>query len=110
MFGAFSDSTTVPPIRDRFFLRRARINVTGDFLEHFDFKLEGDFEQGDGISSSRTGFSGTDIFLNRNQFPEANIKVGQYKAPFGLEQTRPDTTIFTIERSQPTGTLTPERQ
>jgi len=42
--------------------------------------------------------------------PEANIKVGQWKAPFGLEQITPDTKILTIERSLPTGALTPERQ
>jgi phosphate-selective porin OprO/OprP len=41
---------------------------------------------------------------------EANIKAGQYKAPFGLEQLTPDTIIFTIERSLPTDALTPDRQ
>ncbi len=97
-------------VNDRFRLRRARISLTGDFAENFDFKIEGDFEQSDGISSSRTDFSGTDIFINWHKFPEANIKVGQYKAPFGLEQLTPDTRIFTIERSLPTGALTPERQ
>lgn len=95
-------------------LRRARINISGAFLEDFDFKLEGDFQQSDGIASgnggSRTAFSITDVFLNWNRHPEANIEIGQYKAPFGLEQLTPDTTIFTIERSQPTGALTPERQ
>ena len=110
MFGVFPDSTRTTPIQNRFFLRRARINVSGDFLENFDFKLEGDFEQGDGISGSRTGFSATDLFLNWHQFPEANLKVGQFKSSFGLEQTTPDTTIFTIERTQPSGALTPERQ
>ncbi|MGI8967313.1 MAG: porin, partial [Limisphaerales bacterium] len=97
-------------VNNRLRLRRARINVTGEFLEHFDFKLEGDFEQGDGLSGGRTGFSGTDLFLNWNQFPEANIKVGQYKAPFGLEQTTSDTVLFTPERTLVTGALTPERQ
>src|SRR5712692_3594080 len=98
-------------LKDRFRLRRARINMTGDFAENFDFKIEGDFEQSDGTSpSNRTDFSGTDIFLNWHQFQEAQIKVGQYKAPFGLEQLTPDTSIFTIERSLPTGAITPERQ
>jgi len=97
-------------LKDRFRLRRARINLTGEFAENFDFKIEGDFENSDGISSSRTAFSGTDIFVNWHQFPEAQIKVGQWKAPFGLEQITPDTSIFTIERSLPTGALTPERQ
>lgn len=97
-------------LKDRFRLRRARINLTGEFAENFDFKIEGDFAQGDGISSSRTAFSGTDIFINWHQFPEAQIKVGQWKAPFGLEQLTPDTSLYIIERSLPTGAITPERQ
>src|SRR5213082_1657013 len=98
-------------LKDRFRLRRARINLTGDFAEQFDFKVEGDFENSDGTSpSNRTDFSGTDIWLNWHQFPAAQIKIGQYKAPFGLEQLTPDTSLFIIERSLPTGAITPERQ
>jgi len=97
-------------LKDRFRLRRARINLTGDFTENFDFKIEGDFETSDGISSGRTAFEATDIFINWHQFPEAQIKIGQWKAPFGLEQLTPDTTLFMIERSLPTGAITPERQ
>src|SRR5882724_4060478 len=97
-------------LKDRFRLRRARINLTGDFAENFDFKVEGEFENSDGISSNRTDFSGTDIFVNWHQFPEANVKVGQWKAPFGLEQLTPDPTLIIIERSLPTGAITPERQ
>src|SRR5438552_5079858 len=97
-------------LKERFRLRRARINLTGDFAEQFDFKIEGDFENSDGISSSRTAFSGTDIFVNWHQFPEAQIKVGQWKAPFGLEQITPDPTLFLAERSLPTGAITPDRQ
>jgi phosphate-selective porin len=98
-------------LKDRFRLRRARIGMTGDFAENFDFKIEGDFEQNDGTSpSNRTDFSGTDIWLNWHQFPAAQIKVGQYKAPFGLEQLTPDTSLFIIERSNTTGAITPDRQ
>src|SRR5438067_4244547 len=97
-------------LKDRFRLRRARINLTGDFAENFDFKVEGDFENSDGLSSSRTAFEATDIFVNWHQFPEAQVKLGQWKAPFGLEQTTPDTTLYVIERSLPTGAITPERQ
>jgi len=96
--------------KDRFRLRRARVNLTGDFAENFDFKIEGDFEQSDGINSNRTDFSGTDIFVNWHQYPEAQIKIGQWKAPFGLEQITPDTTLYVIERSLPTGAITPDRQ
>jgi len=110
-------------IDDRFRIRRARINVTGDFAEHFDFKLEGEFEQSDvtltvrnangqtiASNSTRTAFGAQDIFINWHQFPEFQIKAGQYKAPFGLEQLTPDTKLFLTERSQVTSALTPERQ
>ncbi len=107
---AFEGRFGLTALKDRFRLRRARINLTGDFAENFDFKIEGDFENSDGISSGRTAFSATDIFVNWHQFPEAQIKVGQWKAPFGLEQITPDTKLFMIERSLPTGALTPERQ
>ena len=78
-------------IDDRFRLRRARINLTGDYAEQFDFKMEGDFGQSDGTSGNRTAFSATDIWVNYHQFPAAQVKIGQYKAPFGLEQLTPDT-------------------
>ena len=97
-------------LKDRFRLRRARINLTGDFAENFDFKVEGDFETSDGLSSNRTAFEATDIFVNYHQFPEAQIKVGQWKAPYGLEQLTPDTSLLLIERSLPTGAITPDRQ
>src|SRR5947199_10851435 len=97
-------------IKERVRLRVARINLTGDLAENFDFKVEGDFEQSDGTSSNRTDFSATDIFVNWHQFPEVQIKVGQWKAPFGLEQITPDTTLLLAERSLPTGAITPDRQ
>ena len=107
---AFEGRFGLTALKDRFRLRRARINLTGDFAENFDFKIEGDFENSDGLNSSRTAFEATDIFVNWHQFPEAQIKVGQWKAPFGLEQLTPDTSLYVIERSLPTGAITPERQ
>src|SRR2546423_49654 len=110
-------------IKDRFRLRRARIQVTGDFAEKFDFKLEGEFAQSDvgltirdatgrtlGSNATRTAFGGLDLFVNWHEYPEFQIKAGQYKAPFGLEQISPDPKLFTAERSQVTSALTPERQ
>ena len=97
-------------LKDRFRLRRARINLTGDFAEQFDFKVEGDFENSDGLNANRTAFEATDIFINWHQFPWAQVKMGQWKAPFGLEQITPDPNLIIIERSLPTGAITPERQ
>jgi len=125
---AFEGRFGLSALKDRFRLRRARISLTGDYLEQFDFKIEGDFEQSDAAitalskvdvktgktttvtNSNRTEFSGTDIFVNWHAIPEANIKIGQWKAPFGLEQLTPDTKLFFPERSLPTGAITPDRQ
>jgi phosphate-selective porin OprO/OprP len=108
---AFEGRFGLTALKDRFRLRRTRINLTGDYKEQFEFKVEGDFSQSDGLSSStRTGFSSTDIFINWHGIPEANLKVGQWKAPFGLENLAPDALILTIERSLPTGAIVPERQ
>jgi phosphate-selective porin OprO and OprP len=107
---AFNGNFGQSAIDDRFRLRRARVNLTGDFAEQFDFKVEGDFGQNDGTNNNRTAFSGTDIWLNWHQFPAAQIKAGQYKAPFGLDQLTPDTSLYTIERTLPTGAITPDRQ
>ncbi|MBV9007806.1 MAG: hypothetical protein JO354_01395 [Verrucomicrobia bacterium] len=125
---AFEGRFGLSALKDRIRLRRARITLTGEFAEQFDFKIEGDFEQSDSAitalksvnlktgatttvsNSTRTEFSGTDIYINWHGVPEANLRVGQWKAPFGLEQLTPDTQIYTIERSLPTGALTPERQ
>ena len=109
--------------KDRFRLRRARINVTGDFAEQFDFKLEGDFESADtglnvrdangqtlASNTNRVAFGATDLFVNWHGLPEANIKFGQFKVPFGLEQLTPDTKLPFTERTQVTEALTPERQ
>jgi phosphate-selective porin OprO/OprP len=110
-------------IDDRFRIRRARINITGDFAEQFEFRLEGEYAQSDvaitvrnpngtilATNTTRTNFGGLDLWANWHKFPEFNVKVGQYKAPFGLEQISPDPKLFTLERSQVTSALTPERQ
>jgi phosphate-selective porin OprO and OprP len=107
---AFNGNFGQSAIKDRFRLRRARVNLTGDFAEQFDFKVEGDFGQNDGTNNNRTAFSGTDIWLNWHQFPAAQIKIGQWKAPFGLDQLTPDYALYTIERTLPTGAITPDRQ
>jgi phosphate-selective porin OprO/OprP len=108
---AFEGRFGLTAVNDRFRLRRARVTLAGDYHEQFEFKVEGDFEQSDGLSpTTRTGFSSTDIFVNWHAIPEANLKVGQWKAPFGLENLTPDSQILTIERSLPTGAIVPERQ
>ena len=94
---------------DRFYLRRARINATGRFLEEFDFRLEADFA---GTLSNTSGLRAqlTDGFINWNRHPEANVRIGQFKTPFGFEQLFSDPRLITIERSLANDRLTLSRQ
>lgn len=94
---------------DRFYLRRARINATGRFLEEFDFRLEGDFS-GTLANTSSLRAQLTDGFINWNRYPEANIRMGQFKTPFGFEQLFSDPRLITIERSLVNDRLTLSRQ
>lgn len=108
-FGAAADARYVG-VRDRFFLRRARLAVAAAFAEYFDVKMEADF--GGGSTGERTGITTqiTDAYVNWNRYPGANVKFGQFKAPFGFEQLLPDPKVLTIERSLPNDRLTDGRQ
>jgi phosphate-selective porin len=94
---------------DRFYLRRARLNAVGKFLEELDFKLE--IELGGAIANtSALRAQLTDGYVNWNRYPQANVRVGQFKTPFGYEQLYSDPRLFTIERSLVNDRLTQSRQ
>jgi phosphate-selective porin len=94
---------------DRFYLRRARLNASGRFLEEFDFRLEMDLA-GSLSNSSALRAQMTDGYINWNRYPAANIKVGQFKTPFGFEQLSGDPRLYTLERSLVNDRLTLSRQ
>jgi phosphate-selective porin OprO/OprP len=94
---------------DRVYLRRARLNAIGKFLEEFDFKLEMELA---GTLANTSGLRAqlTDGYINWNRRPEANIRVGQFKTPFGFEQLYADPRLFAEERSLVNDRLTVGRQ
>lgn len=94
---------------DRFYLRRARVNASGTFLEYVDFKIELELGGSLGEASSIRS-SLTDAYVNYNRLDWANLKFGQFKTPFGYEQLYSDPKLYTIERSLPSDRLTPGRQ
>jgi hypothetical protein len=78
---AFNGNFGQTAIKDRFRLRRARINLTGDFAEQFDFKMEGDFTNSDGLSNNRLAFEATDIWINWHQFAQRRSRRASIKRP-----------------------------
>lgn len=94
---------------DRFYLRRARINATGKFLEEFDFRIEGDFA-GTLSNTSSLRAQLTDGFVTWNRYPAAKVRMGQFKTPYGFEQLYGDPRLFSLERSLVNDRLTLSRQ
>jgi len=94
---------------DRFYLRRARFNATGRFLEEFDFRLELDLA-GSLSNTASLRAQMTDGFINWNRYPGANVRAGQFKTPFGFEQLFGDPRLLTIERSLANDRLALNRQ
>jgi len=94
---------------DRLYLRRARLNAGGRFLEEFNFRAELELA---GSLANTSGFRAqlTDAYVNWNRFDSANVRVGQFKTPFGFEQLYPDPNLYFAERSLVSDRLTPGRQ
>jgi phosphate-selective porin OprO/OprP len=93
----------------RFYLRRARLNASGHFLEDFEFRLEMDLA-GSLSNTSALRAQMTDGYINWSHYSAANIRIGQFKTPFGFEQLYADPKLITIERSLVNDRLTENRQ
>jgi hypothetical protein len=78
------------------FIRRARVELQGTIFKHFDFSLAGEF-----ATVPATGSYGavTDAFVVVDYMPWAKLQVGQYDAPFTLENRTSDKYFDFMERS-----------
>jgi len=101
VYGDFRAYNSGHPSNSEFFISRARIYLAGTLYNHFDFKVQPDFGKGD--SKLKDGY------INVNYFPYAQLKIGQFKAPFSLERMTSSKYIDFIERALPVDNLTPDR-
>jgi phosphate-selective porin OprO/OprP len=81
-------------VGDSFALRRIRPIFEGTLLENIEFRLMPDFAGG-----SPTLFDG---YINLNYLPEAQLQVGKFKSPLGLERLQSATANTFVERGLPT--------
>jgi len=95
---------------DRFYFRRARFYVTGEFAEHFNFKVEGDFSASSLTPATGIRAIANDMWIGWNQYSFATLRFGQLKPAFGAEQLLSDIKLATIERSLANDRLTDPRQ
>lgn len=94
--GSTPDGVTDQRPRDTIFVRRARAELNGTILKHIDFLISGEFAT---IPLGAQSASISDAFLNANFTPWANIMVGQFDAPFTLENRTVDKYLDFMERS-----------
>jgi hypothetical protein len=94
--GVDSNGPKDPRPKDTLFVRRARVEVQGTFIGHFDFMIGGEYG-----SVPATGSYGTltDCFINIDYLPYLKLQVGQFDAPFTLENRTSDRTFDFMERS-----------
>jgi len=94
---------------DRVYLRRARLNATATFPEHFSARLE--LELAGSLSkTSALRAQVTDGYVEWNRYSALTVRAGQFKTPFGYEQLYLDARLPTIERSLENDRLTVGRQ
>ena len=85
---------------DDFYLYRVRPIVEGTVAQYIDFKIMPDFGQGKTVLQ--------DAFFNARYWPLAQLQVGKFKEPFGLERLESATNLTFINRAFPTQ-LSPNR-
>ena len=86
--------------QDTFALRRVRPILEGSVGKYFDYRIMPDFGQGQTVLQ--------DLFLDVKLRPEARIRAGKFKIPFGLEQLQTEADTLFVEKALPT-LLVPNR-
>jgi phosphate-selective porin OprO/OprP len=88
--GGRVDDRDTASLADQFELRRARLGVKGKFANDFKYEIVGNLP----------GTATIDVaFLDFAKYEQAQIRVGKFKQPFGLEQLISSNNITMLERS-----------
>lgn len=105
-YGAHDDDDGAP-IEDGFLVRRARLGVDLKFDADWSFEVAYDFVDAydDGFAS---GFK--DVMLKFEGWKPADLFVGQFKVPFGLEALESSNNRGFVEPSLPTDAFTLSRR
>lgn len=87
---------------DSWFVRQLRPELSGTVYKDFDFRVVLDIPTGNGLAGTPSAATGTvtDAYIGWKYHPEASIRLGQFKEPFGQEQGTPDRFLEFDERSQ----------
>jgi phosphate-selective porin OprO/OprP len=87
-------------LTDQTLLRRVRPTISGTVYKYIDYYIRPDFGQGSVVLY--------EAYMQFNYFSRANLRVGKFKPPVGLERLQSDDDTSFIERALPT-LLVPSR-
>lgn len=87
---------------NKFSIPRARLKVSGSIIEQIKYVIQFD------VSSSASA-TPKDAYIDLDYIPNAGIRLGQFKTPFGVEGVESSTKIPTILRTEVTEALYQER-
>ena len=93
--GVVPNSSGDPRPKDTIFVRRARVELQGTFIGHFDFHIAGEF-----TTTPAAGSFGalSDAYIIVDYLSFLKLQVGQFDAPFSLENRTSDKYLDFIER------------
>ncbi|WGS86820.1 porin [Methylomonas sp. UP202] len=94
-------ANTTNQLADGAGIRRARIGIEGSYFKDFGYKFEYDFARGNGTVASGL----TDAFLTWNGYAPFQVKVGQFKEPFSMEEATSNRYLTFIERNNVVNTF-----
>lgn len=83
-----------PGKKDGFDIRRARLDIKGNFTPEWEYRLQTDFAISPKI---------IDAYFSYKPYDAFKITGGQFLIPFSLESTTSDNTLETVDRSQVSG-------
>jgi len=96
-FVAHRPQDNVRTAPDSWYFRQVRPEIAGAIYKDFDFRVQ--YEFATGATSAVVG-SLQDAYIGWRRYPELSLRLGQFKEPFGQEQTTADRFLDLDERSQ----------
>jgi len=94
---------------DTYELHRARVGVDGELFRHIEFSLERELTEREAETVSTSKSAWKDAWVEANYTSAAQVRVGKFKIPFGLEQLTGISNLDFVYRSLSASYLAPAR-
>ena len=101
--------TGVEDGEDLYALRRFKVMLQGYLKPHLEYYVQGIFKDGNQSNTDGRPYL-QEAWIKYTAWKYAQVTIGQFKPPFGMERLQADWQLATIDRSQATDHLIPNGQ